>query len=1132
MRVLGYIVLFLLALYFILVKPYIAVKRIEWDVEGVGFSFEHGLKLGEILLYVPRNQIDYHLFLKGISIKPWQIEATEVSFIEVSKRPPSEKPFDYDFSNLTRLANRLNLRVGSLYVSINYVPHGESFTLFVPETLLKAGNVSSKDWTKVYWMHGRTSHYLEVFLHKARTEGDVFYLDGAEVRSNYYSFRVRGIWKGKKGSFEADGKVMPIEGKNFHVGALGLKLKGNLEYTKIRADFSGYLESLEVKGRRSYTNLSVRGNYLWEWREKSHISANIGDSNTMLTLDYSLRDKVLRAEFSGLLVDSKLLGVKSAVLGFASGNLWLDRNKNSLILQAQAPNLRVDQQDLMNVSLRLDLDYKEVPKGHIELSATQPFSVSFRGAFLNKDVRGDLTIMNYPVNRDGFSFWLSYSGLLALREGTLYLRGGGKLSKATYKDIFIGAVDYNLELEGERYNTRLLGENFSMTGSGSIKDKSFSGKLSMTGMNVFYRGMDFRSLMGDIALKLEGDSLVVSGKLQGHFSRESVSSSVGVNFDVRKKADHLSGFFDGRLEEARLLGLYYRNGSFNGRVEGESLHLSFDLGEDLRGKGQYSFKDGSYSFEGSIKHRVGDLSIASTYSLKGVGNQLNALLSGSGSYKNLSFPLKAQLSAEKDRVKGFVEGFTLKDGLIALKVDGIKVDGDRSAGKLYLGPVLMTVGGQTLSRIDFSTGEYKDGEVHVEGKLSGAIEGYLKVKYKQALLAWSEGYVNLEKMFSLIRSRVLADGEGTLAYKLQYDKSGLNLWAKAGKLVLRSRYVSVPLQGSFELGFKNNSLSGHLKLYGNQKASLLASFSGDQKNSRVNFDLTQLPVIYRNENLKASLFLSGKGNIWSDYKNVNIGGDFYTFGFLNLQKWTRGKTTPLESYKRVSLNINISSTEPIRINLPEGFLYADIVASLKETLYEPDYKLKAYFKGGNLKYFEKTFYVRRGELSYTPKESHIDLSLVTLTPDYSILIDVKGNPQYPKVLVRSEPPRDSREVLTALVLGSQEGEGLIPVAGALVSQIPQVSGILKGARRLTGVDVKLQVSPALSPTGEVGINATISKDITERISVEHRQSTLRNPKETYTGGEAKLTPGTSIGGRIYSDRSQEVRVRIRRKFDF
>ncbi|MFN3471034.1 MAG: translocation/assembly module TamB domain-containing protein, partial [Aquificaceae bacterium] len=168
----------------------------------------------------------------------------------------------------------------------------------------------------------------------------------------------------------------------------------------------------------------------------------------------------------------------------------------------------------------------------------------------------------------------------------------------------------------------------------------------------------------------------------------------------------------------------------------------------------------------------------------------------------------------------------------------------------------------------------------------------------------------------------------------------------------------------------------------------------------------------------------------------------------------------------------------------------------------------------------------------TNKESHIDLTVLTPTPSYSIILDIKGNPQYPKVLVRSEPPRDIREVLTALVLGGKEGEGLIPVADALVSQVPQLSQLVKGAQNITGLDIRLQVSPALSPTGEVGINATISKDITEKISIEHRQSTLKNPKETYTGGEVRLTPNTSIGGRIYSDRSQEYRIRMRRKFDF
>ena len=356
--------------------------------------------------------------------------------------------------------------------------------------------------------------------------------------------------------------------------------------------------------------------------------------------------------------------------------------------------------------------------------------------------------------------------------------------------------------------------------------------------------------------------------------------------------------------------------------------------------------------------------------------------------------------------------------------------------------------------------------------------------------------------------------------------------ASSEKITLRSRYLAMPLSGKLEVNFKDNKLSGYASLSGNERASILLSLQGDEKKAQLRFEATQLPILYRNDAIRANMFVSGKGLLSSDYRSLNIKGEFYTSGVLNVQRVNRGSGANPEDYKRVSLDLFIASSEPLRINLPEGYVYADLSAKIGGTLYEPNYTVNAYLKGGALRYFEREFYVRRGELTLTNKDSQMDLTILTPTPDYSIIIDLKGNPQYPRVIVRSEPPRDTREVLTALVLGGGEAEGLIPVGSALISQIPQISGILKGANRATGLDIRVQISPSVSPTGEVGLNATISKDLTPRITVEHRQSTLKNPRETYTGGDVKLTPNTSIGGRYYSDRTQEVRVRLRRKFDF
>ncbi|MEN3028507.1 MAG: hypothetical protein ABDH29_04700 [Aquificaceae bacterium] len=130
MRVVGYILLLLLTLYFLLLKPYMLAQRIELDLKGLKVSLKEGIGFESFLLYVPAGHTHLHLFLRRVSLQPWRFQAEELSFIEVSTAPPSDKPFDYDFTTLTRFAERLNLRVDKIYISINYIPHSESLTLY------------------------------------------------------------------------------------------------------------------------------------------------------------------------------------------------------------------------------------------------------------------------------------------------------------------------------------------------------------------------------------------------------------------------------------------------------------------------------------------------------------------------------------------------------------------------------------------------------------------------------------------------------------------------------------------------------------------------------------------------------------------------------------------------------------------------------------------------------------------------------------------------------------------------------------------------------------------------------------------------------------------------------------------
>ncbi|MFN7065568.1 MAG: translocation/assembly module TamB domain-containing protein [Aquificaceae bacterium] len=1133
MRVLGYLLLFLLALYFILLKPYLLAKRVHWEVEGISLSFEEGVSLRKFLLYLPKRHITLYMLLRDVSLKPWEIKVKEFNLIEVSTAPPSDKPFDYDFTPLIRLAQRLNLSVEGLYISSNHVSYGESLTLFIPHTELRAGEVYSKGWTQAYWLHYEKVHFLEVLPQRAYIKGDRFIVERARVRSPLYGFDLKASWRGKRGDFEALGEIQPIEGKGYKVGTISLDLKGTITYTQIRSSLSGIGEGFEITNRRSYQNLRLEGEYLWEWRGRNRLIGKVWNGQTYLDLTYSLKDGLFEGTFNGFSLDSRLLGTDREVSGLLRGDIRVDVRRKLVQLRTYSPSLKLEGEHLENTSLGLRLDYSDTPKGTFEFIALQPFYLSYSGSFLSKDLWGSALLLNYPLKREDLSANISYRGSLEIKEGLLNLQGNGKLWDIVYKSLPFGSADYSLSLKGDAYNLNMKGQAFSLFGEGSIKDKSFNGRLSLIGMDYSYRDFHIGSLRGDVDLRVFGDSFAGKGTLSGYVSRENLSSWLDLSLDLSQRGDKLQGIIEGGLKDAKLDQLTYKEGSFHCKLEEGSLFISFSFPEGLDGKGQYRLKEGSYSFDGTLRHTFGEVKVNTSYRISGLNKSFDLVLSGEGSYRNFAFPIRAKLTLrEGERIEAFLEGFTTKRELITLSVGNIRLYGGLKEGSIEIDPAVVNLGHVALSRVEFQKGSYREGGFQMQGKTSGLLEGSLRIVYEEELRVSSEGLLDLGRLFSIIRSRVLADAEGEIFYRFFYGKDGLDLWAVGRGLHLRSRYLALPLEGNLELSMKEKDLVGNLKFYGNQKASILGSLRGNHKGASINFEVSQMPVLLREQNMRASIVLSGKGFIQSDYRNLKVGGDLYTSGLLNLQKLTTRIKTPPEDYKRLSLDIRIASSEPIRVNIPEGFIHMDLIAKIGGTLYEPDYRINTYFKGGNLNYFGKNFHVRRGEAVFTRKEQNLDLTVITPTPDYSIIIDIKGNPQYPKALVRSEPPRDIREVITALALGGRETEGLIPVAEAIISQAPQLNEFLKGANKLTGLDVKVQVVPTLSSTGEVGVSTVISKEITERVQAEHRQSTLRDPKETYTGGEIKLTPNASIGGRLYSDRTQEYKVRVRRKFDF
>jgi translocation and assembly module TamB len=372
---------------------------------------------------------------------------------------------------------------------------------------------------------------------------------------------------------------------------------------------------------------------------------------------------------------------------------------------------------------------------------------------------------------------------------------------------------------------------------------------------------------------------------------------------------------------------------------------------------------------------------------------------------------------------------------------------------------------------------------------------------------------------------------GNLYYYLNIDKKGVNLVLLSKEPIeLRSRYVGVPMRGEAYFYGDGKIFKGSMSFLGNN-SSLTAEAEGTDKDLQIKFNANRVPVVYRDENLRGNLFLRGKGAIITDYRRVKISSDLSIAGTVEVRSFPKAKQakrgeTPL------TLDLKVSSYEPLRVYLPEGYIYSSLEGYAKGKLEDLEYKFRFSLSGGELKYFNKKFYVKSGFFESDKKSKNIDLTIASPLPDYVIFINLKGDPEYPKVLLSSEPPKETRRIITDLVLGGGEAQGIISLGDVLSSQIPQIVGLTKGLEKTLGTELNVSVSPQLSSSGEVGVSTKVSKDITDRFSLEYQQSTLKDPKESYVGGSARIMGGASVGGRINSDSSKEVRLRVRGKFNF
>jgi translocation and assembly module TamB len=1132
MKYVGYLLLFLLLIYFSFVKPYLLVKGVQVGVKGLHWDFK-SFTVESFFLYIP-DMKGSSLFvgIKSMSLSPAEIYADEVNLIEISKKY-AEEPFDYDFTDLVKLAERINLRVDRVYVSINSLPYRESITVFVEGARLRNAVLESYGGAKAVYMEG--SHYQElyVFLKKAHAKNGVFYIDQARVLSSSYAFNLSAQWKGKRGHFNANGYIKGYEGKDLILPDLQVSASGNLDYVSINTNFTASAPYLLVKGR-NLGKLLAEGIFTQTFKESKKLRGHLTAGKTYASFNYTMYpENMLQVRFTNFPLDNNMLKTQILISLNLSGFVVVYPNKKSLSLRGFSDDLFLIDRNFKGFSIDLSLDYdKQV--GKVDLSVSYPARISIFGSFAGKDFDGNIQTYMFPYSYGSFSTYLNYAGSLRYVKGFLYSSGVGKLVDPVYKSTPLEDLSFNLNLGGNDYRIEFFSKGLKGEGEGSIKDKSFTGTLDFNGYSVSYAGAFGENIKGELRVKALPSNLLMKGSLQGSVRKEDLSAHVKAQFELLKK-DTWKGSFSVNFEGIKKGQFYIPSGDIKGYVEGDLLKAEYSF-KYAKGTLKYHLEDGSLSSVGSMTFQKGDFSLMGHYHLDKRGNNLVLGLTGQGTYKTYSFPVHLSFEESQEELKGALKGFSLKVGPFNVSFADSLLKGSEDRGILKLGELSVSVNSEKLITLQTS-----EGQVDIKNRsiviphinIDGAIRGVLSLSYQKGeLKASSHGVLDLEQISGLVKSRLLAYAKGQLNYTFEKSADSLLLKVFSQEDVeLRSRFLALPLKGKVYATYDNKVGKGFAHFKGDG-GDIKLTLSGDSKLLSVGFSTQQIPVLYRSENLRFNGFTRADGNIITNYRNVNIKANVDIWGNLNIKKLESKEREKPQAYKLITLDIKLSTPEPLKVYLPEGYLYTYADGRLGGNLYEPDYHIKLNLIGGSLVYFNKEFNLREGSVLLSSKESNLNVTMLSPTPDYNIIIDIKGEVSNPKAFVRSEPPRDTKELLTSLILGGGTGEGLFSLSSALIAKFPEFSKLVEGVTSAVGTEVKINISPTTSPTGEAGITTKVSKDITNRLNIEYQQSTIRDPKETYGGANLRITPNTSTGVRIYSNNAQEYKLRLRKKFDF
>jgi translocation and assembly module TamB len=1119
------LLILLVSVYFTLLRPFLVSERILFRLEGLSLGVSPpSLKVKRAYLYLPlkdgvrflgvqRFGLSYN---RGIKVT---LEEGIVMIVREEERPPRPPRFP-----IPEVLREGQLTLKNLYIT--YLGRGFRW-VHVRNLRLKERKLKGEALVRA---NGRTFHLL---VEEATLVPKGVVVGRARLLSEDLSLRIRGFLSERgKARFRLEGRAGPLEGREYLVEEVILSGEGELDYRVLEAHLKFSVGSVLINGRKEFKDLRGKAFVRLRFGEDLTFGGTLYGKDLLLSFKaFWMPRRRLDLTVQRFEVDDKLLGVGTVLRARVWGDVLMDLDRKRVILNLSSDDLLYGDRSFRRSHLFLDYNYEE-KRGSLELTLLNPGSVNLRGTLEGRTFSGTAVVSDLPVVKGEVALLLSYRGGVAYREGNLDLAGRGSFSDLRWREVRLGGGDFTVVLTGGRFRADLKGEGFEGFLRGDLKGKVFS-DIRLKNFEVTLKGVRVAVREGRVELVKEGGEAGLSLRVaSGEVTAEDLRADLSGGLSLTLKGAEGEGSFSFEFANIVLGGKNLGGGRVKGDLKGDRVVGSFEIGSLYRGSFRASLKDYKLTAEGDLSY--GNLSgrLELTADGKGVTFRLGGL------YTLLGRKVPLNLEGRYGRDEVLLKAGPLREefGVADLSFGGVEVEGRGGRGVIRFKGSRVRLLGEDLVVFKGSRGylDLKEKVLRIDIPYEGGLEGVIGLRAGvDGFFLSSEGRADLGRISFLTATPLGGKAEGTLRYSVSLKEDFLRARLRTERdAVLYSRYLAMPMNLNLILEAEGRSLASFLSLWSEGRGLTANLGTGDLRNFYVYLISKDLPLTYRTDSLELDLEVSGTG--WVEVRDLKeaklhldleLGGEVRVIG-------DGGKAPKVRGFPPLKLHVNFRSKKPLRIKLPEGYIYAQVRGKVEGTTEEPLYRVQIVMISGELRYFGRTFYLRSGRLTAfrTPQESGrtIDMDLVNPGEDMNIHISLRGDPSEPEVFLWSEPPRSVGEIVTRL-LGGSSGEGAIPVSEAILRRVGygRIGGDLLSA---LGLDVNLITKTG--PQGELGVNLNIRKKISRFLSVEYQQSTLRDPRETFYGGGIRLPGRFSIFGRVFSDDTSELKLRFIRKFDF